>query len=850
MNYRPQAIINKRINNLIALMVFLGSLLVYYLTVAKSLSFWDAGEYITCSSIFGVPHPPGNPFYIILGRFFAILGGTLSHAFLINFLSGILSSFAMMFTYLFTVKFMTMWISEKDVFYAYLGGFIAAFYTAFSFTFWNNAIEAEVYSGLAFTLNLIVWLTMLWVEKSRNFSHQNLLLLVIYIFFLGFGIHQTSLQIAPAVLFIAVYPYISKYYRESKTNFWIKFGTYFGGLIILYLIGQIMGKAIYLPDLPKYLFSIGIISLLVYHLKNKVSYRTWYIAFFLIFIAVSTHFFLLVRSEFRPFINEGHPSTLQMFKDYVLRTQYGPTSMFDRRATFFYQMWNQFLTYSSWQFFHVSTIASWFKAPENIIRLLANLFILLLGLQGIFYHYKKNKHSFAYFFAFFFMASIAMVFIMNLSDTEVRERDYFYVTAYNFWTFWLAVGSISIIMSLRKIKESSIYLMIPLTLLFPALNLVSQYFIHDRSHDLIALDYGQNMLNSLEENAIIFTNGDNDTFPLWYAQAVFDPNIKENIYPANDVYPTQRTKELMHKVKIKRKNLLGIRKEVTVIPKSLLNATWYIKQLKDLEGIEFNIEDNMIDNSLNDKNSPLYPKLLKNDTKINLHGEPESQIIYAVIPKNTYLTTSDLAILQIIKDNYGKRPIYFAVTGGMIPGLKDNMMFEGMVERLVPTNSPSQINIERTLQNVNSLYSYRSIFNQKVYKTKTMKRLIHNYGNSYLKISRYYQKEKNFGKAIKNMEEMLKFVENKKTFHPYLSRLYIQAAFYLFQYDFIDEGFIHLENAVFYQKEDEELLSIIYQAAIYTRKLEKSISLLNKMRSNLNEHKINMVINDIRNYTE
>ena len=179
MNYTPQPVVNKRINRLVALSVFLGSLLVYYLTVARSLSFWDAGEYITCSSILGVPHPPGNPFYILLGRFFTALGGTIPHAFLINFVSGILSAFAVMFTYLFTIKFMTMWLSEKDSFYIYLGGFLAAFYTAFSFTFWNNAIEAEVYSGLAFTLNIIVWLTMLWVEKSRNFSHQNLLLLVI-----------------------------------------------------------------------------------------------------------------------------------------------------------------------------------------------------------------------------------------------------------------------------------------------------------------------------------------------------------------------------------------------------------------------------------------------------------------------------------------------------------------------------------------------------------------------------------------------------------------------------------------------------------------------------------------------
>jgi len=73
--------------------------------------------------------------------------------------------------------------------------------------------------------------------------------------------------------------------------------------------------------------------------------------------------------------------------------------------------------------------------------------------------------------------------------------------------------------------------------LLPVSNFISQYKIHDRSQEFIALDYGLNFLNSVEENAIIFTNGDNDTFPLWYAQAVKDPFAKENIYPARDVYP-------------------------------------------------------------------------------------------------------------------------------------------------------------------------------------------------------------------------------------------------------------------------------------------------------------------------
>jgi len=131
--------------------------------------------------------------------------------------------------------------------------------------------------------------------------------------------------------------------------------------------------------------------------------------------------------------------------------------MFERRATFIYQMKDQFLTYFSWQFFNPETLTQWFKIPQNTIHFLGNAIVALLGLSGAFYHFKRNKHSFAYFCVFFLMASLAMVYVMNLSDTEVRERDYFFVTAYNFWTVWMAIGTFGIISFLfRKLKPAGI----------------------------------------------------------------------------------------------------------------------------------------------------------------------------------------------------------------------------------------------------------------------------------------------------------------------------------------------------------------------------------------------------------
>ena len=829
MHLKPQPLVNKRNNTIIAFLIFLGTLIIYYLTQARSLSFWDAGEYITCSSILGVPHPPGNPFYIVLGRFFAIIGLGMSHPMIVNLLSGIFSAFAVMFTYLFTVKFVTMWLNdESEAYKAYLAGFIAAFYTAFSYTYWNNAIEAEAYSGLAFTINLIVWLTMVWVEKSKDLSHQNYLILIIYIFFLGFGIHQTSLQVAPAVLFIAVYPMLKNSLKTS--GFWYRTIGYAIGLLLIYMIFNVIGKSVQIPDLSKYMLTAAFGFLLYFHLRDKVTTKTWLIALLMIFIGLSTHFFLMIRSEFRPFINEGHPHDWDSFSYYIFRRQYGPTSMFERRATFLYQMKDQFLTYFSWQFFKSEVISVWLRAPQQFIQAISNIIVTLLGLTGAYYHFKKNKHSFAYFFSFFFWASIAMVFVMNLSDTEVRDRDYFFVTAYNFWTVWMGIGSLALVSYFKEKVKILAPIMLIIVIALPAINLASQYHIHDRSREFIALDYGLNILNSLEENAIIFTNGDNDTFPVWYAQAVHDPNAVEYVHKARDVYPTSKTKaDIERAMKFKNFECKGVRKDVTVANLSLLNTPWYIKQLRDNEGVEFNIPDSHIDLCQDSPTSALYPRQLPESIRIRIKGVDPEDSFTVTYKKGEVLYIKDLATIQIIRDNYGKRPIYFAVTVSGTIGFHDHLRNEGMVDRIVSTKGSEQYDIGRLTTNIDSIYSYRGIFDDTLYKDANMMRLLNNYGAAYMRTSRYYHTRDNFDEAILYMEKAVKFIENKRRFYPALSQLYVEAAFNLIENKKYELAFPFFDKAIHYNRKDTNLALYIYQASILAELPEKGIEYLEKI---------------------
>ncbi|MDZ4181707.1 MAG: DUF2723 domain-containing protein, partial [Candidatus Cloacimonadaceae bacterium] len=262
---RPVELVAPKTNWIAAGIIFALTLIVYMLTQARTLSFWDSGEYATCISILGVPHPPGNPFYILFGRaVVALFGGLFSHAIIAAFLSGLTSALAVMFTYLLTVQLVSMLrIKAWEAMYA---GIVAALFTAFSFTFWMNAIEAEVYSGLVLFVNLIIWLTLYWVQKSRDMNRQNILLLIIYLFFLGFCVHQTALQIAPAVLFIVVYPLFMD--GKTKSNFWPKVIGYTFALLFGYIIFGQIGKGFSIDDFDKWGFALVAFLLLYIELRD------------------------------------------------------------------------------------------------------------------------------------------------------------------------------------------------------------------------------------------------------------------------------------------------------------------------------------------------------------------------------------------------------------------------------------------------------------------------------------------------------------------------------------------------------------------------------------------------------
>jgi len=186
----------------------------------------------------------------------------------------------------------------------------------------------------------------------------------------------------------------------------------------------------------------------------------------------------------------------------------------------------------------------------------------LLGLLGLVFHARKNQESFLYVLVYFIMTGIALAVYLNMPPIQPRERDYVFVASFYFFSIWIGLGVLFIWDTLRDKVNPNIAAAgagLILFLLVPINMVAEEWDDHDRSNRTVPLAFGSNYLNSCAPNAVLFTNGDNDTYPLWYAQEVE-----------------------------------GIRDDIRIINLSLLNTDWYINQMRkpinNAQGIEISMK--------------------------------------------------------------------------------------------------------------------------------------------------------------------------------------------------------------------------------------------------------------------
>ncbi len=779
-----------RLNRIIASLVFLFSTFIYLRTVAPTTSFWDCGEFITCSYILGVPHPPGAPLYILVGRIFSMIPFVKDIGMRVNVISSLASGLTVMFAYLIIVRLIVMFKGKPKELYdrivLYGSGIIGTLTFAFTDSFWFNAVEAEVYAiSVCFTAS-VFWLILVWHEKADDPSSDTYILLIAYLVGLVIGVHLLSILALPA-LFAVVY--FRRYKKLEWRSFWI-----FSLISVIIFFAIYPGIVKWIPNSAYFInkktsaeftwLLFGILTILIvygiyrfYKDKKRIAFL-FLSSFLLILVATSTYTAIYIRSNLNPAIDENDPENMENMVSYLNREQYGDWGTFPRRypgilskpefeAKFPYSnyathdfnkqldfMWDyqikkMYLRYFGWQFIgRGTTLGEDGRIVENFSPVGLLLIPFIIGMLGMYYHFKKDwKHASAI-LLLFFMTGLAIVIYLNQEDPQPRERDYVYVGSFLAFSIWIGLGFTAITDYLKNLSQKfpatqKLFILIAclLILLFilPVNMLSFNYESHDRSGNYVAYDYSYNILQSCEPNAILFTNGDNDTFPLWFLQYVY-----------------------------------GIRQDVRVVNLSLLNTHWYIKQLRDEEPrVPISLSDRLIDNLQAEywpKARPVrleVPRDAYMRDRADMFERKELMVEVEEIPRIEFdlkptlegraIRVQDKMILEIIRTNRFRKPIYFALTVSRDNqiNLFNYLRMDGLVFKVVtyPTRdvplSPAHLKA-----NLFEKFQYRNLNNQEVYYNENIKGLLRNYQGSFFSLAQYYGREKMFDEMSEVLDKL------------------------------------------------------------------------------------------------
>ena len=621
-----------------ALVVSLAILVLYLVTLSPSTAMWDTSEYIAAAYTLGLPHPPGNPLFVILGRVFSILPIASSIAVRINILAAICSAASAGMWFLVTERVLVGWFPQR--WQRVLGGVLGAVIGATEFTVWNQSVVNEkVYTVSLVGLAIISWLMIRWSDDPDGRKADRILVLVAYLLGLGYSNHMAGFLAAPAVgLAVLV--------RRPRTIF-------------------------------RWKLLLACVSAIVLGLTPFATQP--------------------IRAAYFPAINEGEPTacrtklewsctfsegTLDAFEYNFNRGQYGKPDLSDRQATFPQQVGMWWL-YFKWQ---------WIRDAHEVHVFAQALFaaaFLVLGLIGGWVHYQRDRRSFWYFGSLMFTMTLLLIYYLNFklgasqdptspAPHEVRDRDYFFLWSFSAWGVWAAFGLLYVWESVAalfgtdtvKVGRESVTLPTQRGLAFGApvlalafVPLFANWHWASRAGHRDTRDFAADLLNSVEPYGVLITVGDNDTFPLWYAQEVE-----------------------------------GIRKDVVVANTSLLNTDWYVRQLIRRPIFTYDAAKGPAIYRNQQWAKPATPPLHMSMTdadsvpayyELNAPMNFTSGPLHATIdPKNLdhgVLQRADLFVLRMIQDSWPQRPIYFARTSGGYPrslGLGDDVLTQGLASKL------------------------------------------------------------------------------------------------------------------------------------------------------------------------
>lgn len=386
---------------------------------------------------------------------------------------------------------------------------------------------------------------------------------------------------------------------------------------------------------------------------------------------------------------------------------------------------------------------------------------LLLGILGFIFHYYRRKHDFWVVTALFVLTGIAIVVYLNQTPYQPRERDYAYAGSFYAFSIWIGLGVMAVYELFRKIKDhpSTALLSAALcTLGIPVLMASENWDDHDRSGCYIPVDFGYNMLIGCQPNSVLFTYGDNDTFPLWYNQEVegvrTDVRVSNLSYLRGDWYIEQMLRKAYESdplpLRMTHDKYYSGKRDVVLVydrikePIDLGQAVNFM--LSDEPEAELRSPFDPTERINYIPSSKLYLPIDKNQVINTKTVSPDkyNQIVDTMkwSLRKQMIMKDGQVILDLLATNSWARPIYFGTTvnSETYMGLENYFQVEGLMFRVAPLKEGRQwgvgnVNTATMYDNLMNKYRFRSINNPKVYIDENKSRIIANYRNLFARLA-------------------------------------------------------------------------------------------------------------------
>ena len=883
----------KIINNSIGWAVFGIATVVYWITMEDTASFWDCGEFIAVSYKLMVPHPPGAPFFLLMGRMFSFfaLGDVENVSYAINLISVFSSGFTILFLFWTIVLLAMKFVKAEEGEYGagqivslMSAGVIGSLAYTFSDSFWFSAVEAEVYAMSSFFTAFVFWAILKWEYIEDESMSNKWIILITYMMGLSIGVHLLNLVTIPALGLIY---YFKKYPKVSKQGLLATLAVS-GGIILIVMYAIIPGipsiagsfEVVFVNSfgLPFgsgiIFFGILFIGALVYGIMysqkhGKIILNTVLLGFTFILIGYASYGLVVVRSNFDPPIDENNPENVVSFVSYLKREQYGNRPLiygnvftadrtgvergegiyrkrgdkyevFDYKTTakyndnmilpriysqqpghpelyrewiglnegekptfrdnisymMRYQFGHMYFRYFLWNFAGRESDdkeATWltpFDTDENLPESIANnkgrsnfyMLPLILGLLGAFFHLKKDTPTFWTVMLLFFLTGLGLVLYLNSPPTEPRERDYIYVGSFYAFCIWIGFGALAIGEALEKVLKNKVTASViagAICLAVPGVMAANGWDNHDRSNRYHSVDQAKNTLSSCAPNAILFTGGDNDTFPLWYVQDVegFRTDVRVIVlsYFSTDWYINQMRRKVYESepipMTITTENYLQGKNDYVPLVESTerpLNAKTYIKLVnEDNPQILVPLQGGDYTAKLPSKSFYLdidKSKVLQMDNFVPKAKKERVQerMIWQLRPGASHVFKNELALLDLIVSNEWERPIYFNNTSAntLNMDLRDYLQLEGLAFRLMPiksenTSDVGEVNTEVMLKNIEK-FAFRGLDDPDAYHDEEYRKFGSNTRNSFYRLAEALFLEGKAEEAEKVLDNALK----------------------------------------------------------------------------------------------